>query len=106
MFAETLATKLIMQAQAVYDSTPLTDEDFVDGVEDIYTPPEGDIECTPEEARIYADWLAKAIVKAKAKAKAKPSGPTLEELKAKAKAKVVAFYTDEAIANELSPFDD
>lgn len=107
MFSETLATKLIVQARLMYQFAPLTDEEFIDG-EDVYTPPEGDVEYTPEQAAIYDEWLAKAEAKrrAKANAKAEHIGPTLEELKAKAKAKVMAFYTDEAIANELSPFDD
>ena len=73
-------------------------EEFFDALEDFAGPPSERLEYTPEQNARYVAWLAKRQAKAK--------GETLEERKAKAKAKVMAFYTPEAIANELSPFDD
>lgn len=73
-------------------------EEFFDALEDFAGPPSEGLEYTPEQDAHYVAWLAKRQAKAKVE--------TLEERKAKAKAKVMAFYTDEAIANELSPFDD
>lgn len=72
-------------------------EEFFDALEDFAGPPSEGLEYTPEQDAHYATWLAKRQAKAK--------GETLEQRKAKAKAKVMAFYTPEAIANELSPFD-
>jgi hypothetical protein len=87
------------------ESIPLPEgEEFFDALDDFAGPPSEGFEYTPEQDAHYVAWLAKRQAKAKAKVKAR--GETLEERKAKAKAKVMAFYTPEAIANELSPFDD
>lgn len=75
-------------------------EEFFEALEDFAGPPSEGLEYTPEQDAHYATWLAKR------QAKAKTKGETLEQRKARAKAKVMAFYTPEAIANELSPFDD
>lgn len=73
-------------------------EAFFDALEDFAGPPSEGLEYTPEQDAHYVAWLAKRQAKAKVE--------TLEQRKAKAKAKVMAFYTDDAISNERSPFDD
>jgi hypothetical protein len=81
------------------ESIPLPEgEEFFEALEDFRGPEPQALDYTPKQDAEYAAWKAKRRAKAKVE--------TLEERKAKAKAKVMAFYTDEAIANELSPFDD
>jgi len=73
-------------------------EDFFDAIEQFRGPEPEPLDYTPEQDAHYAAWKAKRQAKAK--------GETLEQRRAKAKAKVMAFYTAHAIANELSPFDN
>jgi len=75
-------------------------EEFFDALEDFRETEPESLDYTPEQDAHYRNWLAK-----RAAAK-QPKPLTDAEKKAEAKAKVMAFYTDEAIANELSPFDD
>ena len=87
------------QVANILASHPLPEgEEFFDALEDFRGPEPEPLDYTPEQDAYYASWLAKRQTKAKSE--------TLEQRKAKAKAKVMTFYTDEAIANELSPFDD
>ena len=77
--------------------TYFTNEDWFDALED-FRGPDINMEWTPEDDKKYNAYLAKRH--SVATVVADPA-----ELEQQAKAKTFAFYTEEAIANELSPFD-
>jgi hypothetical protein len=101
MFNEELATQLLAQATEVCKAHPLPEgDDFLDVLEDFCETQPETLDYTPEQDEYYRNWLAKrAAVK-------QPKPLTDAEKKVGAKAKAMAFYTADAIANELSPFDD
>jgi len=82
------------------ESIPLPEgEEFFDALED-FRGPEIELDYTPEQDAAYDEWLANR------KAKRQPKPLTEEEKRAAAKAKVMAFYTEENILNERSLWED
>ena len=76
----------------------LTDEEFFDALE-AFRGPDITFTYTPEQDAAYDEWLAKR--------KAKRAKPLTEaERREAAKAKVMAFYTEENILNERSLWED
>ena len=74
-------------------------EEFFDALED-FRGPEIELDYTPEQDEHYRNWLAK-------RAAAKQPKPLTEaERREAAKAKVFAFYTENAILNERSLWED
>jgi hypothetical protein len=83
------------------ESIPLPEgEEFFDALEDFAGPPSEGFKYTEEQNRQYAAWLARQ------QAKRQPKPLTEEEKRAAAKAKVIAFYTEENILNERSLWED
>ena len=83
------------------ESIPLPEgEEFFDALDDFAGPPSEGFEYTEEQDRQYAAWLARE------QAKRQPKPLTEEEKRAAAKAKVMAFYTEENILNERSLWED
>jgi hypothetical protein len=82
------------------ESIPLPEgEEFFDALEDFRETEPESLDYTPEQDAHYRNWLAK-----RAAAK-QPKPLTDAEKKAEAKAKVMAFYTEENILNERSLWD-
>jgi len=75
-------------------------EEFFDALDDFAGPPSEGFEYTEEQDRQYTAWLARE------QAKRQPKPLTEEEKRAAAKAKVMAFYTEENILNERSLWED
>ena len=95
MFSETLIDNMLIEAGLKFPN-----EEFFDALEDFRGPEPQALDYTPEQDAHYAAW------KAKRRAKAKTKGETPEQRRARIKAKTIAFYTPENIANEKSPFED
>jgi len=82
------------------ESIPLPEgEEFFDALDDFAGPPSEGFEYTPEQDKQYRNWLAKR------EAAKQPKPLTDAEKRAAAKAKVMAFYTEENILNERSLWD-
>ena len=83
------------------ESIPLPEgEEFFDALEDFRGPEPEPLDYTPEQDEQYRNWLAK-----RAAAK-QPKPLTDAERREAAKAKVLAFYTEDAILNERSLWED
>jgi hypothetical protein len=101
IFNEELATQLLAQATEVCKAHPLPEgDDFLDVLEDFCETQPETLDYTAEQDEHYRNWLAK-----RAAAK-QPKPLTDAEKKAEAKAKVMAFYTEENIMNERSLWED
>ena len=75
-------------------------EEFFDALEDFRGPEPEPLDYTPEQDEHYRNWLAK-----RAAAK-QPKPLTDAERREAAKAKVLAFYTEDAILNERSLWEE
>ena len=75
-------------------------EEFFDALEDFRGPEPEPLDYTPEQDEQYRNWLAK-----RAAAK-QPKPLTDAERREAAKAKVLAFYTEDAILNERSLWEE
>ena len=88
-------------AIAELNREPLSEgEEFFDALEDFRGPEPEPLDYTPEQDEHYRNWIAK-----RAAAK-QPKPLTDEERREAAKAKVLAFYTEDAILNERSLWED
>lgn len=82
------------------ESIPLPEgEEFFDALDDFAGPPSEGFEYTEEQNEQYRNWLAKR------EAEKQPKPLTDAEKREEAKAKVMAFYTEENILNERSLWD-
>ena len=88
-------------AIAELNREPLSEgEEFFDSLEDFRGPEPEPLDYTPEQDEHYRNWLAKRA------ATKQPKPLTDEERREAAKAKVFAFYTENAILNERSLWED